>query len=214
MVMREVFDQLKVISSDIPIPEAKRFPHLQPTILTIVDRVLEDCLVPTQEFITDFIDVQIAYINATNSDCVSARDALAEAENDVDKLHPTIGMNDKDKLIGGWESEIERNYNDDERNEMIQIYTIKRLLSSYFDFTKKMVGDYVPKAVMSFLVIKSKEKLQNELISQLYKKEKFDELFLENADIPFKRQAMEELQNALSTASKILSEVRDFDVEH
>lgn len=214
-IMREVYEQLKILSSSIPIIETARFPLLQPALLVIVDKVLEDCLAPSQDFISDIIEAQMAYINTYHSDCISVRDALYKAELEAEsemknQIHETVF--DKTKIIDHWDKTNE--FSEEDRNELVQIYTIKHLLQSYFEVIKKSIGDYVPKAVMSFLVIKSKEKIQTELISQLYSKDKFDHLFAENSDIPFKRKALEGLQEGLMLASKILSEVRDFDVHH
>ena len=217
LIMREAYEQLKIFSSSIVIGESTRFPQLQPAILMIVDSVLDDCLKPTQDFIYDLIETQLAYVNTFHPDCISVREVLEKAEAEADnKLQTSNNVLDKTKIVEIWDkpdtNRIE--YTEDDRNELVQIYTIKYLLQSYFDVIKKTIGDYVPKTVMSFLVIKSKEKIQTELISQLYNKEKFDELFAESSDIPFKRKALEDLQAGLKLASKILSEVRDFDLDH
>ena len=216
MIMKEVYEQLKIFSSEIVIPESTRFPKLQPSILLIVDKVLEDSLKPTQDFIIDLIDIELAYINTHHSDCISVRKALDDAETEADnKLQTRETVLDKTKVLEFVSRDDYRNENfEEERNELVQIYTIKHLLQSYFDIIKKTIGDYVPKAIMSFLVVKSKEKIQTELISQLYNKEKFDELFAESSDIPFKRKALEDLQSGLLVASKILSEVREFDIDN
>ena len=215
MIMREVYEQLKVCSAGIPIGESMRFPGLQPAILMIVDKVLDDCMKPTQEFINDIIEAQLAYVNTYNSDCIPVREALGRAEEDADnkmKVNTHELILDKTKNTEWNKEETRLEYYDEDRNEFVQIHTIKYLLQSYFGVIKKTIGDYVPKAVMSFLVIRSKEKIQNELISELYKKEKFDELFAEPADIPYKRKALEDLQEGLLVAAKILSEARDFDL--
>lgn len=218
-VAMEVYDQLKILSSDIVIPEAVRFPNLQPSILSVVDNVLEDCLKPAQDFITDFIDIQQAYVNSFHPDCINVREALHRAEKDVEEMEPSMHNStlllDKSKEFDSWgKSDNRFETSEDEKNELIQIYTIRHLLTSYFDVIKKNVGDYVSKAVMSFLVIKVRDKIQTDLISKLYNNEKFNELFAENADIPFKRKALEDQMEGLNIASKILSEVRDFDLEH
>lgn len=213
-VMREVYEQLKTLSADIKISESDRFPKLQPAILMIVDKVLDECVKSTNDFIVDFIEIQLAYINTYNTDCIPIRKALENAENEIDgKPRNSLDIIDKTKILGSWGENKVEEISDEERNELIQISTIKNLLQSYFSVIKKTVGDYIPKAIMSFLVIKSKEKIQTELISQLYNKDKFDEIFIESSDIPYKRKALEELQTGLQAASRILSQVRDFDLD-
>ena len=45
---------------------------------------------------------------------------------------------------------------------------IQNLISSYFDLTKKNIADIVPKTIMAFLVQKSREMAQSELVEKVY----------------------------------------------
>ncbi len=56
------------------------------------------------------------------------------------------------------------------------INTVESLLCSYFNVVRKNVKDLVPKSIIFFLVNSSKENIQNELVSALYKEELFEEL--------------------------------------
>lgn len=50
----------------------------------------------------------------------------------------------------------------------MEIKIIKNLISSYFDIVRKNMNDIVPKTVIAFLVNKTKNQAQRELVSQLY----------------------------------------------
>ena len=86
---------------------------------------------------------------------------------------------------------------------------IKALLSSYFDIVRKSICDSVPKAVMCFLVNKSKSELQSELVRQLYKEDLFEELLKENDAVAAKRKATAKMLVVLQNAQQIIAEVRD-----
>ena len=65
---------------------------------------------------------------------------------------------------------------------------------------------------MHFLVNKSKECIQNELVAALYKEDLFDELLQESPIIAQKRLSCKTMIDTLKKAHDILNEVRDFQV--
>ena len=65
---------------------------------------------------------------------------------------------------------------------------------------------------MHFLVNRSKENIQNDLVASLYKEDLFDELLEESSVIAQKRDGTKHLMNVLRKAHEILNEVRDFQV--
>jgi dynamin 1-like protein len=87
---------------------------------------------------------------------------------------------------------------------------IKSLIVTYFNIVKKNILDSVPKAIMHFLVNASRENMQNDLISKLYKDELLDELLGESPEIAAKRKACVTLLDALRRVNSILNEIRDF----
>jgi dynamin 1-like protein len=86
------------------------------------------------------------------------------------------------------------------------------LLVSYFDIVRKNVKDSVPKTIMHFLVNRSKEMMQNELVAELYKEDLFDDLLEESSLIAQRRDETKKLMDILKKAHEILNEVRDFQV--
>lgn len=66
-------------------------------------------------------------------------------------------------------------------------HVLSILVTSYFDIVKKSIRDRVPKAIMHFLVTRSKLQLQTELVRQLYKDDILDDLLRESGDVASRR---------------------------
>jgi dynamin 1-like protein len=94
--------------------------------------------------------------------------------------------------------------------ERIETEIIKSLLASYFDIVRKNFLDLVPKAIMCFMVGRSKENIQNELVSSLYREDKLYELLAETGDMAVRRSNCDEMRTLLQRALEIVNEVRDF----
>jgi dynamin 1-like protein len=56
----------------------------------------------------------------------------------------------------------------------------------------------------------SKENIQNELVSSLYREDKLTELLAETGDIAARRNNCDEMRTLLQRALEIVNEVRDF----
>lgn len=93
--------------------------------------------------------------------------------------------------------------------EKFETELIQSLLISYFNIVRKNVADLVPKSIMHFLVNQSKDKIQNELVTQLYKEELFDHLLEESPAISMRRSQCKDLLSVLLRAQQILNEVRE-----
>ncbi|RKP13150.1 Dynamin central region-domain-containing protein [Piptocephalis cylindrospora] len=95
--------------------------------------------------------------------------------------------------------------------EYMETEVIKLLIQSYFNIVKRTVIDTVPKAVMLNLVAHSKDSLQNELLQQLYKAEKLEELLAESEFTQVRRKEckkmIEALQKADEAGFRIISEI-------
>eukprot|EP01116_Phalansterium_solitarium_P023937 TRINITY_DN8617_c0_g1_i1.p1 TRINITY_DN8617_c0_g1~~TRINITY_DN8617_c0_g1_i1.p1 ORF type:complete len:764 (-),score=155.95 TRINITY_DN8617_c0_g1_i1:185-2476(-) len=96
--------------------------------------------------------------------------------------------------------------------ENFETELIKTLLLSYYGIVRKNMKDSVPKSIMHFLVNRSKETIQNELVASLYKEELFEELLEESSQIAKRRNACKTMLDVLRRANEILTEVRDFQV--
>ena len=95
--------------------------------------------------------------------------------------------------------------------DILETEIIKQLLKSYFKVVKKNVGDLVPKAIMAFLVNKSKATAQNELVSALYAQKNFEALMEENPFIYEKRQTCKKMIAVLQESLAALNEINDIE---
>lgn len=91
-----------------------------------------------------------------------------------------------------------------------EIELLEHLLLNYFDIVRTNILDAVPKAVMYFLVNKTKQEMQNVLIQKLYKEQSLSELLCEGPDVVQKRERCKTLLKLLGKAQIILNEVRDW----
>jgi vacuolar protein sorting-associated protein 1 len=89
----------------------------------------------------------------------------------------------------------------------MEMEVIKLLLLSYFSIVKRTVADLVPKAIMLNLVVFTKEELQRELLTELYKKEVFDDALKESDGTVERRRECKRMIDALSKADEIIASV-------
>jgi len=95
-------------------------------------------------------------------------------------------------------------------NEDFQTELIELLLKSYFKIVRKNIKDRVPKSIMFFLVNKSKEQIQNELVKELYKEDMFETLLAESDDVAQRRGNYQQSIKILAAAQRILNEIVDY----
>ncbi|KAE9595061.1 putative dynamin GTPase [Lupinus albus] len=91
--------------------------------------------------------------------------------------------------------------------EAIEITVTKLLLRSYYDIVRKNVEDFVPKAIMHFLVNNTKRELHNVFIKKLYRDNLFEEMLQEPDEVAMKRKRCRELLRAYQQAFKDLEEL-------
>lgn len=96
------------------------------------------------------------------------------------------------------------------QEETEQTELIKILINSYYSILKISITDFVPKTIMGFLVNKSREELQRELVKSLYKESLFDVLLEEGGDIRPRRDKCWQIVQGLRKALDILNEVREY----
>eukprot|EP00529_Nitzschia_sp_RCC80_P013744 CAMPEP_0113520112 /NCGR_PEP_ID=MMETSP0014_2-20120614/43897_1 /TAXON_ID=2857 /ORGANISM="Nitzschia sp." /LENGTH=743 /DNA_ID=CAMNT_0000417911 /DNA_START=82 /DNA_END=2313 /DNA_ORIENTATION=+ /assembly_acc=CAM_ASM_000159 len=94
--------------------------------------------------------------------------------------------------------------------ELSEMHVIKSLIESYFRVVRKNFIDLVPKTIMFSLVNHTKDAMQNELVSELYRESEVGALMKEAADVAQRRQNCEEMKDLLGKALEIVNEVRDF----
>lgn len=77
---------------------------------------------------------------------------------------------------------------------------VELLIQSYYNIVKRTMVDMVPKAVMLNLVCHSKEELQRELLSEIYKPDVLNSLLQES---DFTRERREGCKKMVEVASEI-----------
>jgi replication fork clamp-binding protein CrfC len=95
---------------------------------------------------------------------------------------------------------------DGERQELA---IMQMLIESYYDIVRKRLQDMVPKAIITFLVNKSKETLQASLVTKLYKPENVQVLMKEGDEAAQRRKDLEAVTGMLVEALAVINEVRD-----
>lgn len=93
--------------------------------------------------------------------------------------------------------------------EHMEIEMIRTLLQSYFDVVRKNLQDYVPKAIMKFLVLKFRDELHSELVTALYKESDPDELLQESSETRERRKELRKMISILKRASQVINEVKE-----
>ncbi|GAB2260180.1 hypothetical protein Droror1_Dr00011035 [Drosera rotundifolia] len=91
--------------------------------------------------------------------------------------------------------------------EATEVAATKLLLSSYFDIVRKIIEDFVPKAIMHFLVNHTKREVHNVLIEKLYRENLFDEILQEPEEVAAKRKHARATLRILQQAFKTLDEL-------
>lgn len=93
--------------------------------------------------------------------------------------------------------------------ERQELEILRALLDSYFNIVRKRVQDMVPKAIITFLVQRSKDGLQSTLVSKLYKPSTVDKLMVESSDTSQRRKDMMAIERMLEEALREVNEIRD-----
>ena len=93
----------------------------------------------------------------------------------------------------------------------MEVSMIKNLITSYFGVVKKTTNDMVPKTIMAFLVNKTKNMAQRELVQKIYQDgQHLDSLLQEDQSVKQSRDKSESMVKTLKASLDFLNEVRDF----
>ncbi|CUM68325.1 uncharacterized protein PRCAT00006047001 [Priceomyces carsonii] len=91
--------------------------------------------------------------------------------------------------------------------ESMETEVIKLLISSYYNIVKRTVADFIPKAIMLKLIVRSKDDIQKELLEKLYNSPELGDLVKENELTVQKRKECVKMVEVLKNASDIVSSV-------
>ncbi|XP_063051824.1 dynamin-1-like protein isoform X2 [Engraulis encrasicolus] len=208
--------------------ELLRFPKLHDSIVEVVTGLLRKRLPITNDMVHNLVAIELAYINTKHPDFTDAAQVSA-----------SVNSQQTEPLDGGkrWKSEEEKAAGEKTKGpassfgspakavnlldtavpiarklsarEQRDCEVIQRLIKCYFLIVRKNIQDSVPKTVMHFLVNHVKERLQSELVGQLYKQPLLQELLIESQDTAQQRTEVAQMLEALQKASNIISEIRE-----
>eukprot|EP00792_Barthelona_sp_PAP020_P005374 TRINITY_DN2623_c0_g1_i1.p1 TRINITY_DN2623_c0_g1~~TRINITY_DN2623_c0_g1_i1.p1 ORF type:complete len:671 (-),score=136.59 TRINITY_DN2623_c0_g1_i1:90-2024(-) len=199
----------KVMQASVP-KSVENYNKLKDALLKATNDLLKEQLIPTQQMIEDLIDIELAYINTSHPDFVQASEILNKIEQTEEKSS-LFSTSSNNQSIDSVPKSLRANKPSTDREENA-VLLFEKLLLSYFDIIRKKINDTVPKVVMHFLVNASRKKLQNELISKLYKEELFDKLMEQDPIVAKKRKELTSQKVLLDQALDILNEVKDFQI--
>ncbi|PXF46671.1 Dynamin-related protein 3B [Gracilariopsis chorda] len=95
----------------------------------------------------------------------------------------------------------------DEEQQELEI--LRTLLESYFNIVRKRMQDMVPKAIITFLVQRSKDALQSVLVKKLYRPNIIEKLMVESSETTERRKDMKAVESLLEQALSEVNEIRD-----
>jgi len=226
-----IYDELvRILNQLLQRQVFKRFPSLKEQFYSTVISFFKSSLVPTNKLVQSIIAAEACYINTAHPDFISGHKAMAKVQEKynqknslgLDKranspLDDTTSSNTgffgsfftKKKKPGVLENPppvLKASGNLSER-EYMETEMIKLLLQSYYAIVKRTVADLVPKAIMLNLVNHAKDELQRHLLSELYKKDVFEELLKESDMTLQRRKECKKMIEALTKADEIINSV-------
>ena len=91
-----------------------------------------------------------------------------------------------------------------DQKEVKDIQLMRELTKSYLQIVRTSVEDFIPKAIMHFLVNQTVKDLQNALIQDLYRSDQVNQLMNESHAVTMKREMLKKNLDALQSAYNIL----------
>ena len=192
LCVKRVYDELLNTIDLINVNDISRYKLLESKIKETMTSIITKCLNPTNERVKDLIDIELSYINSSHPDFLSTGE-IKPQENEENGIQVPHNKNKNSDLKFS-------------SREWMEINIIKNLMVSYFNVVKKTFCDMVPKTIMCFLVNKTKEISEQEMITHLYKSnEDVKKLLQEDPAISEKRKELKENLSFLKSSLNILN---------
>jgi dynamin 1-like protein len=209
--VKEVVKELKEMANPTNLPELEILPKLKTVVMEQFEKILSKLQRNTETLVKNFIRIEAGYINVEHSDFKhdnivlnKLKLSLAIPKNTTDFEAYKQGVLAELAVSRSRENEEFMGIlfaNDREDVEDLNVVLLKRLISDYFLLVVKALCDYVPKAIISFIVKKVEETLPTELVNEIYTPENVLELMTEDPQITKKR---DECLEALATVEEAL----------
>uniref|UniRef100_A0A3B1JPH9 Dynamin-1-like protein n=1 Tax=Astyanax mexicanus TaxID=7994 RepID=A0A3B1JPH9_ASTMX len=205
--------------------ELLRFPKLHDSIVEVVTTLLRKRLPITNDMVHNLVQIELAYINTKHPDFTDAAQVSASVNSQQtesldggrkwknekipsEDKGPVPGFGSPSKAVNLLDTAVPISRKLSTR-EQRDCEVIQRLIKCYFLIVRKNIQDSVPKTVMHFLVNFVKERLQSELVGQLYKQPLLQDLLIESQDTAQQRTEVSQMLEALKKANNIISEIRE-----
>ena len=155
----------------------RRFPNLRREAHHVCLSLILTQTQAVEQFMADYLKCEICYINTNHKLFTKDRKRIEEESRDEDAQNMPF--------------------------EKQNVRRIRALLELYLNIIKNQLMDVVPKTVMSFMVYAFKEDLQKNLIKQLTKQDKVEELMKEDPFLEEKRAKATKMLRALEQADAV-----------
>jgi dynamin 1-like protein len=99
-----VYDELQRVASQCESPEIERFSNLRDQIVDVVNNMLRNRLVPTQNMISNLVNIELAHINTSHPDFIGGSRAVAQL---MERMHREQAAKERAErptdALGGYE---------------------------------------------------------------------------------------------------------------
>lgn len=204
-----VFSELvRMIKHIVDGSTMSRYPTLGERIISSAIRMFKERCDTTHKLVESFIDWNTGYISTKHPDFIKWSEMLSKeledptVERKAEKIDFYKGMETKATLDSIPNTLRIRDGLSEQ--ETIEISMIKSMVESYFEITKKMVVDQVPKAIMCELVKKAENSLQETLFMEIYNREDIETIASESEEVKMERSRIESMLKALKQAYDII----------
>ncbi|KAL0229725.1 hypothetical protein PCE1_003293 [Barthelona sp. PCE] len=209
----DVYEELRRMIDGCITEKIARFSKFEKRIKDVAQEVLFDALQPTQAFIRDSIECEIAYINTQHPHFKGynahverivderVRERLQDIENEQSNTK-------KPKKMERIPSQPSVQMAATTRDTQI-IELMKSMLINYFEIVAVKVSDSIPKIIMHFLVNGSKKNMRQALTDRIYIANDLEALMNEDPETTRRRAVLNERLKVLNATIDILNECDD-----
>jgi replication fork clamp-binding protein CrfC len=109
--VKKVYDELKNIVVNIELPELGRYKKFETRIKQIMENVLDRCLEPTNQMISNLIDIEQAYINTSHPDFLGPEQSFINIFDDSSNNNSNLSGNNQSNNLTGTNTNSSFNHN-------------------------------------------------------------------------------------------------------
>lgn len=201
-----IFNELvKIIHIISNTSDLNRFPILQEKIANALIELFKEKTENTTKLVGTFVDWNTNYLSTKHPDFIKWTEISKEFDR-TENNPELLDHKDKKIIFDSIPTNLKIVGNFTEQ-ELLEIGVMKSLVTSYFEIIKKIVIDQVPKAIMSELVMKSEQMIQEILFKKIYEAEDIEKYVCESKESIDKRNKIERNIKALKQAYDIMCSI-------